>query len=293
MSPATTLENTLAHPWAKSAGGKRKMLPAILQTIKEMPAWDSSTGTYHEPFVGGGALFFELRNMRMEFAHWRLADANKPLVTTYKVIRDDVESLIGRLMNSGYENTQDGFTGVRDEFNRLVTSIPETRSKLKQVIAANFVYLNRVCFNGLWRVNGDGRFNVPFGRYTNPTICDAVNLRACSKALDGVKLFATDFAKTPVREGDFVFADSPYIPASGTSDFTGYTAGGFPMEKHIELRNNAVAWKKVGANVLLCNSDTATTRELYKGWNLREVSMTRSINAKGGKRGAVGELLIW
>lgn len=275
-------------PFVKSAGGKRRLLPEILKILGPRIDATKPGATYHEPFVGGGALFFAVYNR--EIGNIRLADGNLALIATYKVIRDDVDLLIARMRQHGFHNAQSTFAKVRSYFN-LDLANPNEQHALG--LAVRFIYLNKTCFNGLWRVNQSGAFNVPFGRYTNPTICDAENLRACSKALQGVKLYAKDFSSTPVRPGDVVYADSPYIPVNATSNFVGYTKEGFGMADHIRLRDKAKEWKKLGAFVLLSNSDTPVTRELYKGWRLKEVQAARSVNSNGGKRGKVGELLIY
>lgn len=280
----------VARPAIKSAGGKRRLLPEIMAIMKDHiqspPSFNAST--YHEPFLGGGAVAFEMMRTFV-FDKVRLADSNLPLIATYKVIRDDVEKLIVELSTGKYTNDLETFMLIRKEFNE--TSVVK-RNAL--AIAARLLYLNKTAFNGLWRVNSSGWFNVPFGKYANPTICDADNLRAVSKALQGVTLYAKDFRHTPVKKGDAVYCDSPYIPQSATSNFVGYTKEGFGMDAHIALRDQAIEWKRLGAFVLLSNSDTPMTRELYKDFkNLKEVSMARAINSSGGKRGKIEELLIW
>jgi DNA adenine methylase len=162
--------------------------------------------------------------------------------------------------------------------------------------AARFIYLNKTCFNGLYRVNKKGEFNVPFGRYTNPTICDEENLRACSVTLKAkpVTFTSLDFAVgiSPKRE-DVFFADPPYFPVSSTADFTSYTRDGFTLEDQTRLRDVALRLKSKGVHVLLCNSDTPAARKLYaKGFKLHEVSARRNVNSKADRRGPIGELLI-
>jgi DNA adenine methylase len=154
--------------------------------------------------------------------------------------------------------------------------------------------LNKCGFNGLYRVNKAGKFNVPFGRYTNPTICDADGLRACAAALHKTKLVIGDFEKTvkSAERGDLVYFDPPYVPVSATADFTGYTAGGFGFAEQERLRDCAAALKKRGVHVILSNADVPIVRKLYKGFAIRAVSARRNINSAGGKRGAVGEVII-
>ena len=162
------------------------------------------------------------------------------------------------------------------------------------VAAARFIYLNRTCFNGLYRVNKKGMFNVPFGAYTNPTICDEENLRAVSEALRGTKIISANFEATleTAKRGDVVYCDPPYLPVSITANFTTYTVGGFGLVDQTRLRDVAKALDARGVHVLLSNSDTPLVRKLYKGFRIEEVQAPRRVNSKAGKRGNVGELLI-
>ena len=193
-----------------------------------------------------------------------------------------------------FENSKDRFLAIRAQFR---TDIPPSLSKtIRWANAADYVYINKVCFNGLYRVNSSGGFNVPFGDYPNPNWCDEENLRACAAALKPAILDSRDFdVLTSLGKGDVCYFDPPYVPASATSDFTSYTAKGFGPNDQIRLRDFALAAKKRGAFVLLSNSDTPLTRSLYSGknWTLKEVQMARSINSSGDKRGKVGELLIY
>jgi DNA adenine methylase len=278
-----------ARPAVKFAGGKTKLVPEILSILDKyvrLPP-NANAGTFHEPFLGGGAVAFEVMR-RYVFKETRLADSNLPLIATYKVIRDTPDRLITELSTGKYTNSEEVFYAIRDEFNET----PHTKRNAL-AIAARFIALNKMCFNGLWRVNRMGRFNVPFGRYDNPTVCDEENLRAVSRALQDVKLYAKDFRQTPVKKGDVIYADPPYIPLNATSSFTSYTKEGFGMSEQISLRDQAIEWKRMGAFVLLSNADTPLTRELYKGWRMKEVSMARAINSVGEKRKKIGELLIW
>jgi DNA adenine methylase len=162
-------------------------------------------------------------------------------------------------------------------------------------VAAWLIYLNRTCFNGLYRVNSKtGVFNVPFGRYTNPTICDAEGLRAASHALRKTKVLHADFERVvkSAEAGDLVYCDPPYVPASASSDFTRYTKDGFGPKDQERLRDCALRLKKLGVHVILSNADVPFVRKLYKGFNIRAVKAVRAINSKGGSRGAVGEVII-
>ncbi len=249
------------------------MLPVLRPCVPE------TFGTYHEPFVGGGALFYSLRPERAV-----LGDNNPELVNAYCVVRDDVEALIEGLGTHRYEKGH--FLAVR-------ALDPGKLSPIQR--AARFIFLNRTCFNGLYRVNGKGQFNVPFGRYANPIICDAANLRACSTALQGVDVRREPFESVLERAvaGDFVYFDPPYLPISATSSFTGYTEDGFGLADHRRLRDVAAALKERGVHVLLSNSAAPAIRELYAdGFEVKDVLAARAINSKADGRGAVTELVI-
>lgn len=296
MNPMKTWHITNeATPWAKSVGGKRKLLPEIRSIIgPEIFARWNTGFTFHEPFVGGGAVFFGLiAGFALGMRGVRLADNNLALIATYKVIRDRVDALIDVLTQSyplKHANTASGYASIRTEFNSFMNQPAKHRAL---GLAARFIVLNRLCFNGIWRVNSSGQFNVPFAHYNNPTICDVDNLRACSRALQGAKLYAKDFGSTPVKHGDVVYCDPPYIPTNATSNFVGYTKEGFGTDDQVRLRDKVREWKKLGAFVLLSNSDTPMTRELYKGFTLKKVQAARSVNARGDGRGKVSELLIY
>lgn len=264
---------TVAQPFTKWAGGKRVLLPEIL------PRLPKKIGTYYEPFVGGGAVFFALA-AEDRFRHAVLGDANDDLMETYFAIKNDLETLVSRLKAHAGKHSEEYFYKVRAQRGSYV--------------AARFIYLNRTCFNGLYRVNRKGEFNVPFGKYANPTICDEANLRAVSEALQSVELETNDFEKTvqTAKKGDAVYFDCPYAPASETANFTAYTAGGFGPEAQERLRDVARKLIDRGVYVLLSNSDTPFVRKLYKGFKIEEVQAPRRVNSKGGKRGNVGELLI-
>lgn len=287
-------ELPIARPVVKSAGGKRRLLPEILgvfdRHVKSPP--DANTGTFHEPFAGGASVALEVMR-RYVFGKIRIADNNLALIATYKVIRDDVEALI-RVLDDSYPsdwiNRLDRFVALRAEFNSMM-QYPHSGRAIG--LAARFIVLNKTAFNGIWRVNSSGQFNVPFAHYNNPTICDVDNLRACSRALQGAKLYAKDFGSTPVKHGDVVYCDPPYIPTNATSNFVGYTKEGFGTDDQVRLRDKVREWKKLGAFVLLSNSDTPMTRELYKGFTLKKVQAARSVNARGDGRGKVSELLIY
>lgn len=271
-----------ARPFLKWAGGKTKLLPEIRAL---MP---SKFGAYHEPFVGAGALYFDLQPVVA-----RISDVNEKLMIVYHALQFDVEHVITLLKH--YKNDAHTFQTVRAR-NFQFGGLAER--------AADFIFINKTCFNGLMRENKKGQFNVPFGRYDNPTICDEDNLRAVSAALTGRyrrietagfrSLETTTDATVVPEAGDFVFCDPPYVPLSATSNFTGYAAGGFGPIDQKDLRDIALRMKRRGVHVLLCNSSAPFVRELYAGkdWEMHEVKVARSINSKADKRGNVTELLI-
>jgi DNA adenine methylase len=262
-----------ARPFVKWAGGKRQLLADLLRYVPDGPH------RYFEPFVGGAALFFAVRP-----THAVLADVNERLVRTYRGVRDDVETVIQLLKK--YPHDSKFFYRFREA---------DADSGTDAEVAAWFIYLNKTGFNGLYRVNRSNRFNVPFGRYKNPTICDEVNLRACSSALAGVELLVEDFEVivAPAKSGDFVYFDPPYVPLSATSSFTSYTSLGFGAADQARLRDTARKLKKRGVHVLLSNSSAPFVRDLYgSGFQVIEVSATRSVNSKATARGSIAELVI-
>jgi DNA adenine methylase len=272
----------IAHPFLKMVGGKTILLPEIL---KRLPA---KINTYYEPFVGGGAVFFALA-AEGRFKRAVIGDANAELMHTCFSLSCSAPAVIRRLKWHAEKHSEAHFYEVR----AIDKCTPVER-------AARMIYLNRTCFNGLYRVNKAGRFNVPFGRYTNPKICDEENLLAVEETLYRVPFedpradYARDFEQTvlPAKRGDVCYFDPPYAPLSPTANFTTYTAGGFGLAEQTRLRDVAKKLDARGVRVLLSNSDTPLTRKLYRGFKIEEVQAPRRVNSKGGKRGNVGELLI-
>lgn len=270
----------VARPFVKWVGGKGALVDELLPRLPER------IGTYYEPFLGGGAVFFTLA-VEGRFKRARLNDANMSLIYVYEMITAHVDGLIERLHAHAKRHCESYYYEVRSQD-------PLRMNVLDQ--AARFLYLNRTCFNGLYRVNKKGEFNVPFGKYKNPTICDEKNLRAVSMLLKATKARITsqDFEKAVqgAKDGDTVYFDPPYVPASETSNFTAFTKGGFGLAEQIRLRDCFKTLDERGVHVLLSNSDTHLVRELYKGFRLTEVKAPRRVNSRGDKRGDVGELLI-
>jgi DNA adenine methylase len=263
----------VARPFLKWVGGKRQLLGAIAPRIP------SAYGTYREPFLGGAAVFFHAKPARAV-----LSDSNVRLIRTYRGVKNDVEGVIDRLRDYRYERAS--FLRARER---------DIDGESDADVAAWFIYLNRTGFNGLYRVNSKNRFNVPFGRYTNPVICDADNLRACAKALAHAELEIGDFEHLlgSAKENDFVYFDPPYVPLSVTSSFTSYTSDGFGVEKQTRLRDLVAALKKKGVRVLLSNSAAPLVRDLYREFESQEVEASRMVNSRADRRHKITELLIW
>lgn len=267
----------MAAPFLKWVGGKRQLLGAITTRVPSEVG-----GTYWEPFVGGAALFFALEKQgRIQKAV--LCDANPDLIETFRCVRDEPEALIRALRR--HRNDEEHFYGVR-------ALKPASLSPVQR--AARFIFLNRCGYNGLYRVNSRGEFNVPFGRYVNPKICDQDNIRAASRALQIADLRHADFEDAAAaKRRDFVYFDPPYVPLTKTASFTAYVRQGFGPDDHARLRTLALRLKSRGVGFLLSNSSTAEVRALYsEGFTLETVDARRLINCQPSGRKSVPELLI-
>ena len=258
-------------PFVKWAGGKRQALKFLLSNLP------STFERYHEPFVGGGALFFALTPPQAS-----LSDSNGELIATYQAVKEDVEGLIERL--SQHPNEKEHFLKIRNQ-NPLILDLIDR--------AARFIYLNKTCYNGLYRVNKKNEFNVPFGGYKNPKICNEGALRAASKALQDTELTSTYFHKTldKINKDDFVYLDPPYFPVSDTS-FVDYSKKGFLLKDHETLATFCEALTKKGVKFAQSNADVEWVRLKYSEYRILETSGSRSINSKADGRGKVNELLI-
>lgn len=262
-----------AEPVLKWAGGKRQLLAEICDRLPK------HIHTYYEPFLGGGAVLFELAHQE-RFERAVVSDQNPELVETYEVIQKDVEALIRVLQKMPHSE---------EDYYRIRASSPRLPSRR----AARMVYLNRTGFNGLYRVNRSGQFNVPFGRYTSPRICDPERLRAVSKVLQRVEIRHSDFEATVnrARSRDAVYLDPPYVPLSETARFAEYYSTPFGEAEHRRLQGVFSDLVERGVPVLLSNSDTPFTRELYGEFCLEFVAARRNINSDGTRRGPVREIL--
>lgn len=270
------------RPILKWAGGKSRLVPVILELL---PA---QITTYYEPFVGGAAVFFALAADR-RFKRAVLGDKNRDLIDVYKGVKADVDGVITLLVDYARRHDEDTYYATRD-LDPKTLDLPER--------AARLIYLNKTGYNGLYRVNRQGRFNVPFGRYDNPKICNEPRLRAASEVLRarGISIKVADFEALSerARPGDAVYFDPPYVPLTKTASFTGYHSEAFGAEEHRRLAAAFDSLTRRGVAAVLSNSGGRETRKLYdrKGVDVRSVMVGRPINSSAGKRGAVAELVV-
>ena len=264
------------YPIVKWVGGKRQLM---FELLKNMP---ENYNRYFEPFIGGGALFFELQP---DNAY--ISDMNEELINLYKVVRDNVEELITDLQK--HDISKEYFMEIRN-----IDRTEEYKKWSNIQKASRFIYLNRTCFNGMYRVNSKGEFNVPFGHYKNPRILDENNLINCSNLLQRTEIKHADFSEIlkKVKKGDFVYFDPPYVPLSETSSFTSYTKDGFDMDMQFKLRDVCDELDSMGVKFLLSNSDTKLVNELYENYNIKKVFASRQINANADGRGKITEVLV-
>lgn len=288
-------------PFLKWAGGKSQLLSEI---EKLYPFERQKITKYAEPFAGGGAVLFDvLSKYNLEDVY--ISDVNIELINTYLVIRDNIDELIEMLLKMQSEflpldtdSRKAYYSAKRDRFNELKANSVNEKSVEK---AALMVFLNRTCFNGLFRVNRKGFFNVPMGAYKNPMICDEANLRAVSEKLENVTIVCGDYRESAkfIDENTFVYFDPPYRPLSETSSFTAYTENAFNDEQQIALAEFVNEMHQKGAKVVVSNSDPKNENihddffdELYSAHNIKRVDATRMINCNSAGRGKIKELLI-
>lgn len=268
-----------AAPVVKWVGGKRQLLPQILPLIpKRMTA-------YCEPFLGGGAVLFALQPKRA-----LVNDLNQDLITVYRVIKEDADALIEHL--SRHENTPEYFYRIRD-----LDRDKEAYAALSDVEkASRLLYLNKTCYNGLFRVNASGAFNSPYGHYRRPNIVNEQTIRGVSRYFNScdITFFSGDFASVleQVPKGGFVYLDPPYDPVSDTASFTGYNRGGFGREEQVRLKECCDALTARGVKFLLSNSATPFIRELYGSYRVSIVQARRAVNSVASRRGAIEEVLV-
>lgn len=288
-----------AKPFLKWAGGKTQLLEEIR---KYYPFRDKSIIKYAEPFVGGGAVLFDILS-KYDLEEIYISDINGELINTYKIIRDNPNKLVKILFNMQMEfisltmdDRKNYYLQKRERFNFLKMNDNEAIEK-----AALMIFLNKTCFNGLFRVNKKGLFNVPMGTYKNPLICDKENIYAVSEKLKKVNIVCGDYKKSAdfIDKSTFVYIDPPYRPLTDTSNFTAYTTDLFNDEKQKELANFVHTIHKKGAKVLVSNSDPKNVNEnddffdtIYKDYNIKRVEAARMINCNGKSRNKIKELLI-
>lgn len=272
-------------PFLRWAGGKRKLTKLLINAIPQ--EFNPKLNRFFEPFVGGGAMMLALGNPNIpEYVKGKnlfINDMNPDLITTYKIIRDDVDELIEHLKTLAFNISKEHFEEVRAQ-----------RPISKVEIAARFIYLNKTCFNGLWRVNSNGEFNVPWGKLLKPLIFEEQNLRIVSKRLKYSKITNKNFdeATQNVKEGDLIYFDPPYIPLSSSSSFSQYAKANFDLKNHRELAQMIRILTKRRALIMMSNSDTQLTREIFGPLlNLHQISMSRSISASSDSRKPVYELI--
>ena len=293
------LDTYPARPFIKWVGGKTQLLDDIKKTLpRDLSRRDEMT--YVEPFVGGGAVLFWILQEYPNITRAVINDINAELICTYRVIKYDVENLILKLSRLQNEylplnevDRKKYFLAQRERFNERDTSEVE--------IAALFIFLNRTCFNGLYRVNSKGKFNVPHGRYANPKICDEETLRADSAVLQRVEILCGDFAQTGKYAHDNVlfYFDPPYRPLTDTSAFTSYAKEGFDDAEQIRLRDFCDIIAKQKSLFVASNSDPLNVDNeddffdhLYNMFSIKRVSAARMINSKGNGRGTISEIMI-
>jgi len=273
------------QPFLRWAGGKRRLTNLLIQAFP--PEFDPKVNRFFEPFIGGGALMFATGNRNAELyipgKNICINDSNPDLVIVYKVVKSQLPELLQELKKLSRNLS-------KEEFERIRSSKPTTNVNR----AARFIYLNKTCFNGLWRVNSSGQFNVPWGKLKNPLIFDPANLDACRKRLVGSKITAGGFSEAVMtaKKNDLVYFDPPYLPLSASASFSQYAKDNFGTSDHEELAETIARLTAKGVNVILSNSDTPETRRIFgRTLTLRQIKMNRSISAAAHARTPVNEVL--
>lgn len=264
------------RPFVKWAGGKSQLLHELILRVP------TQFSRYFEPFVGGGALFFHLQPKEAY-----LSDLNPEVINTYQIIKNKIDELIADLKS--HIHSSEYFYEIR---NADRTKEYQNWSDVKK--ASRFIYLNKTCYNGLYRVNSKGQFNVPFGKYVNPKIVDEDNLYACHKVLKFAQINLNSFLHIEkiVKKDDFIYFDPPYAPLNQTSNFTSYSRNGFDEKMQKELKNLCDRLSQRGVRFMLSNSSAPTILELYKNYNIDFVYATRAINSNSQKRGKIAEVIV-
>ena len=295
-----------AKPFVKWAGGKGQLLVELEKRLPSDILQEKTVYRYVEPFVGGGAMYFYLKNnYRIQKSY--LSDNNQDLMLTYKVIKNNYDKLVNELseiedcyLQKSEEKRKENFYKIRDIYNSQDINYQQPSSEwIKRT--GYFIFLNKTCFNGLYRLNSKGEFNVPFGRYKNPRICDKKNLKQVQYSLKSTNLFYGDFTESSknIDDNTFIYLDPPYRPLNNTSYFTNYSKEGFNDESQKKLADFFKKMDNRGAKLMLSNSDPQNQDvqdnffdELYDGFKVERVTAKRNINRDPSKRGTVKELII-
>ncbi len=295
-----------AKPFVKWAGGKGQLLGELEKRLPHEILQNKTISRYVEPFVGGGAMFFFLQ-IKYEIGESFLSDSNQDLILTYEVIKKDTKGLIQELseiedlhLKKSENERKENYYSIRDAYNNQEIDY-QTKSPEWIRRAAYFIFLNKTCFNGLYRLNSKGLFNVPFGRYKNPTICDEENLKAVQDSLKDTNLFQGDFtdSKEYINDKSFIYLDPPYRPLNETSHFTSYSKEGFNDDSQKRLADYYKEMDRKGAKLMLSNSDPKNHDEgdgffdeLYENFNLERIPAKRNINRDASRRGKINELVV-
>lgn len=290
----------LTKPFLKWAGGKSQ----LLNEISYYYPFDNKINKYAEPFVGGGAVLFDVLN-KFDLESVYISDINAELINAYQIIKDDVNSLVALLKymqdeycSKKYDDQKDYYLDMRKRFNYLKVN---GNKKTNIEKAALMIFLNKTCFNGLFRVNRKGEFNVPMGKYKNPKICDEENLRAISSKLNNVEIVCGDYTESEnfIDSNTFVYFDPPYRPLTETASFTSYAEGMFNDQNQLELAAYVTRLNEKGAKLVVSNSDPKNIDtndnffdDIYGSQNIKRITAKRMINCNGERRGKVSELLI-
>lgn len=299
---------SIAKPFLKWAGGKKQMIPNIVERLPNSILNSGEIEYYFEPLIGAGAVFFYLMsNFNVKNAY--ISDINKELMLVYKVIQKDPYNLVSILHNLeddflklDTDNRKEYFLNIRKEFNTQLKTFDFDKFNKDSICrASKTIFMNKTCFNGLFRVNKKGEFNVPMGRYKNPKICDEENILNCHEILKEVCIKNTSYLDSEklINNESLVYLDPPYRPLSKTSYFTSYSQNEFADEQQIELSDYYKRLDKIGAKVILNNSDPKNMDpdddffdDLYSDFHIERVKANRSINCNGKKRGKINELII-
>jgi DNA adenine methylase len=269
-------------PFIKWAGGKRQLLAELDCRLPD--SWD----TYYEPFVGGGALLVHLENKGL-LQKAVISDLNSELINLYRVVQDTPGTLITALSNEEFQNNEDAYRTLKERFNQLIGSRTKAIER-----AALLIYLNKHGFNGLWRVNRKGKFNVPFGSYKKRSIPSDTSILKFSAMLEKVKIENRDFAAAvrTAKRGDFIYFDPPYQPLSKTANFTDYNSRGFPFSEQERLAQLFRRLTKKGVRIMLSNSKVPEIEDLYKDFRIESVNAKRFINCNGERRRGIQEIIV-